>query len=114
MLTYIENVPSLDNPLRSQVIHTSERQKYEDVHNNVLNMDRPSRTCFETEEIEADFHRLLEHRCPVCDEGEEPRVFRQFKQLDQHVRREHERFYCDLCVTHLKVCWLILIVCYVS
>ena len=104
-------VPILDDPLRSQVIHTSERQKFEDVHNNVLNMDRRSRTCFETEEIEADFHRLLEHRCPVCDEGEEPRVFRQFKQLDQHVRREHERFYCDLCVTHLKVCWLLIFLC---
>ena len=86
-----------------QVVHTVERQKFEDVHNNVLNMDRRSRTCFETEEIEADFHRLLEHRCPVCD-AEESRVFRQFKQLDQHVRREHEQFYCDLCVTHLKVC----------
>ena len=102
------------------MIHTAERQKFEDVHNNVLNMDRRSRVCFETEEIEGDFHRLLEYRCPVCSGGEDggnengngegeevppppPRVFRQFKQLDQHVRREHELFFCDLCVTHLKV-----------
>ena len=98
--------PFFGNLSRQQVVHTADRKKFEDVHNNVLNMDRRSRTCFETEEIESDFHRLLEHRCPVCD-GEEWRVFRQFKQLDQHVRREHEQFYCELCVTHLKVCTMI-------
>ena len=30
-------------------------------------------------------------------------VFKTFRQLDQHIRREHEKYYCDLCVTNLRV-----------
>lgn len=32
-------------------------------------------------------------------------LFRSFKQLDQHMKRTHELYFCDLCVGHLKVLW---------
>jgi hypothetical protein len=65
---------------------------------------------------------LLENRCPICDErGEEEvdvvdggvsrkkiasgrkKLFQNFRQLDKHVRVEHDLYYCDLCSGHLKV-----------
>ena len=30
-------------------------------------------------------------------------IFKTFRQLDQHIRREHEMYFCDLCVTNLRV-----------
>ena len=83
--------------------------------------------------LQARFNQLLEHRCPLCDEhdekcedqgggggkqqsGEEEggrkktassgrNKFPTFRQLDKHVRVEHDRYYCDLCSGHLKVIW---------
>jgi hypothetical protein len=81
------------------------------------------------------FVRLLEHRCPVCDkhelkgkekndkdkensdypeDGSKPKPapgrnkFLNFRQLDKHMRVEHDLYYCDLCTGHLKVTLLLL------
>ncbi len=56
--------------------------------------------CFECPRVEEAFWRLLDHCCPLCPDG---RSFRRFRDLAQHVRNEHERQYCDLCVQHLKI-----------
>ncbi len=81
--------------------------------------------------LQARFNQLLEHRCPICDDhdqkfedqggggekqqsGEEGggrkkpaasgrNKFSTFRQLDKHVRQEHDLYYCDLCTGHLKV-----------
>lgn len=81
-------------------------------------MDRKYKICFEDEAVQHSYKVLLEHTCPICDEKSSydenhgaserkhmkyPKTFSSFKQLDTHVRREHELFYCDLCVDHLKV-----------
>ena len=81
-------------------------------------MDRKYKICFEDEAVQHSYKVLLEHTCPICDEKSSydenhgaserkhmkyPKTFGSFKQLDTHVRREHELFYCDLCVDHLKV-----------
>ena len=92
-----------------QVIHTQTRRKYEEVENEPFEIDKKYQICFENAYVKRAFKRLLQHRCPVCvvhkDDGGPPeeKIFVQFKQLDSHVRREHEMFYCDLCVEHLKV-----------
>ena len=81
-------------------------------------MDRKYKICFEDETVQRSYKNLLQHTCPICNEklindnagaGNEkgnikiPTVFSSFKQLDTHVRREHEMFYCDLCADNLKV-----------
>ena len=101
------------------MIFTTSRQRFEDIQNNIYIMDRKYKICFEDESVQQSYKELLQHTCPICNEntydGKEseikegntskhrPIVFSTFKQLDTHVRREHEMFYCDLCVDHLKV-----------
>lgn len=48
--------------------------------------------------------KLLEHRCFMCERAQvKPWAFESFQQLKDHMRREHELFYCDLCCEHLKI-----------
>lgn len=61
---------------------------------------------FATQGIQKAYNRLLEHSCPICDgkESSEKRwPFRTFQQLKDHMRKEHELFYCDLCSDNLKI-----------
>ena len=41
----------------------------------------------------------MEHRCPFCPNRAPER---HFERLRDHVKREHGKFYCDLCVAHLR------------
>ena len=81
-------------------------------------MDRKYKICFEDESVQRSYKLLLQHECPICKESissdcrngkndhsntNYPSIFPTFKQLETHVRREHELFYCDLCAEHLKV-----------
>eukprot|EP00092_Neocalanus_flemingeri_P038472 GFUD01041883.1.p1 GENE.GFUD01041883.1~~GFUD01041883.1.p1 ORF type:complete len:950 (+),score=279.37 GFUD01041883.1:209-3058(+) len=83
-----------------KVIYTLAELKFEDIKDNIYPMDRKFKICFETEEIQNQYTAMLDHRCPVCKEKV---LFKTFRQLDQHIRREHELYYCDLCVTNLRV-----------
>ncbi|TRY69412.1 hypothetical protein TCAL_06943 [Tigriopus californicus] len=85
-----------------KVIHSHKRERYEDLHDNpTFKLLRKHRIGFEDEAIERSFQDLLTHQCQVC--GPELAPFRSFSQLEQHVRREHQLFYCDLCVQHLNM-----------
>jgi len=83
-----------------KVIYTLAELKFEDIKDNIYPMDKKFKICFETEEIQNQYTEMLNHRCPVCKDKV---VFKTFRQLDQHIRREHELYYCDLCVTNLRV-----------
>lgn len=52
-----------------------------------------------TNQIQQAYFDLLANDCPNCD----THPFTKFEQLRDHVRREHEQFYCDLCVDNLKI-----------
>jgi len=92
-----------------KVIHMAKKRRYEEVENEPYEIDKKYQICFENATVKKAFKRLLQHRCPECfitneKTGEvEEKIFVQFKQLDSHVRREHELFYCDICVEHLKI-----------
>ncbi|XP_060523372.1 E3 ubiquitin-protein ligase ZNF598-like isoform X2 [Cylas formicarius] len=58
---------------------------------------------FCTYEIQKCFFKLLEHRCQICDNLEHKWAFKTFQQLKDHMRREHELFYCDICSENLKI-----------
>ena len=81
-----------------KVIFTLAQLKFEDIKDNIYPMDRKYKICFETEEIQNMYTDMLSHKCPVCG-----LIFKTFRQLDQHLRREHEMYFCDLCVTNLRV-----------
>jgi hypothetical protein len=58
---------------------------------------------FDSERIWEEFDWLLQFRCPICDAKRKEVFFDTFMQMRQHVRKDHERFFCDLCVENLKV-----------
>lgn len=65
--------------------------------------DRKFGIIFCTLEIQKAYFKLLEHRCHICEGTEHNWPFRTFHQLKDHMRREHELFYCDICSEHLKI-----------
>ncbi|CAG9773661.1 unnamed protein product [Ceutorhynchus assimilis] len=65
--------------------------------------DRKVGIIFCTPDVQKAYYKLLEHRCHVCEDDEHNRPFRTFLQLKDHMRREHELFYCDICNEHLKI-----------
>ena len=54
---------------------------------------------FENEYAEKAFKHLLEHRCNVCKSKD----WKTLKELDVHLRKDHELHLCDLCVENLRV-----------
>lgn len=87
-----------------KIIFCRSRCCFDDMANKVMPMDKKYQICFEDETVKKYFDDLLMHKCPLCPQEPYPVSFRSFRQLDTHVRREHERFYCELCVSSLKVC----------
>ena len=83
-----------------QIVFSSKVAKFKDLADRVLPKDKRYQICFEDDSLKKSFEELLNHSCPICPNKP---IFRTFKQLDTHVRREHERFYCELCTTDLKV-----------
>nr|CAH7752065.1 unnamed protein product [Callosobruchus chinensis] len=66
--------------------------------------DRKFGLYFRTIDIQRAYYKLLEHRCHICDKYEDRKwPFKTFQQLKDHMRREHELFYCDICVENLKI-----------
>uniref|UniRef100_A0A3Q3VK64 RING-type E3 ubiquitin transferase n=1 Tax=Mola mola TaxID=94237 RepID=A0A3Q3VK64_MOLML len=53
---------------------------------------------FSDEKIYAKY--LLSPECPCCSG---PKVFVNFTELEQHMRKQHELFCCKLCTKHLKI-----------
>ena len=49
--------------------------------------------------IQDKVKELLEHRCQFCPSRQPER---SFGRLRDHMKREHEMFYCDLCVENLQ------------
>lgn len=63
-------------------------------------MDKKFQIIFESSEIQKAYNALLAHVCPKCPERH---AFQNFALLRDHMRREHELYYCDLCIDNLKV-----------
>ncbi|KAI5651757.1 zinc finger, c3HC4 type (RING finger) domain-containing protein [Phthorimaea operculella] len=86
----------------SRVVFTDTVKPYKELRNQVFSdrlFERQFKIGFCTETIKQAYEKLLENRCKLCDNIP---PFRTFNQLNDHVRKVHERFFCDLCVKHLK------------
>lgn len=83
-----------------QVIFTKEVQPFRNIKDCSYLMDKKFKICFDSADIQAAYSKLLEHVCTACPGRP---AFRTFQNLKDHVRKEHELYYCDLCVENLKV-----------
>lgn len=87
----------------SRVVFTDSIQPYKELRNRVFTdrlFERQFKIGFCSEEIKQAYERLLENRCKICDKTP---PFRTFTMLSDHMRKVHERYFCDLCVKHLKI-----------
>ncbi|XP_063703153.1 E3 ubiquitin-protein ligase ZNF598 [Culicoides brevitarsis] len=57
------------------------------------------KTYFVNSECQKKFANLLANKCNLCTD----RVFTTFEALRMHIRKQHDLFFCDLCVTHIKL-----------
>ncbi|XP_045130034.1 E3 ubiquitin-protein ligase ZNF598-like [Portunus trituberculatus] len=84
----------------SKVVFTREVIPFVSIQTRNMHYERRYAIFFENEGVMRAYDFLLEHRCKACDDMP---VFRNFTQLKDHMRKYHERFYCELCVDHLKI-----------
>uniref|UniRef100_A0A224YLW0 RING-type E3 ubiquitin transferase n=1 Tax=Rhipicephalus zambeziensis TaxID=60191 RepID=A0A224YLW0_9ACAR len=88
-----------------KVIFVKECCPYEELNKRLYQVDVRPQICFEDESVRQAYRELLDNRCKYCPPSstKPPTVFSSFAQLRNHVRKEHNRTYCDLCVEHLKI-----------
>lgn len=84
----------------SKVVFTPNVTQYANIKTRHMHYERRYAIFFESDEVMQTFDNLLEHTCPTCEERP---TFRNFTMLKDHMRKCHERFYCELCVEHLKI-----------
>ena len=83
------------NPIPNCVITSSnEQQQYQDSLINTPNCG----INFESDEIKEEYNQILSSKCDECGEW-----FREFDALDNHMRKVHRYFYCELCLENLKL-----------
>ncbi|RNA14127.1 zinc finger protein 598-like [Brachionus plicatilis] len=51
--------------------------------------------------VKSEFEEILCNRCDICPKTLRP--FQSFKALDNHMKKVHRRFYCELCLENLKL-----------
>ncbi|KAL5287741.1 ZNF598 family protein [Megaselia abdita] len=85
----------------SKVIFTNDNKPYRELERQHRSpyYNKQYKIAFMTNQIQQAYFDLLSNACPKCD----THPFTKFEHLRDHVRREHEHFYCDLCVSNLKI-----------
>ncbi|KNC23010.1 hypothetical protein FF38_07929 [Lucilia cuprina] len=85
----------------SKVIFTYNKLSYRELEakNRSEYYSKKYKIGFYTSEIQQKFFELLDHPCPKCNCP----PYRTFQGLRNHVRKEHDLYYCDLCVENLKI-----------
>ncbi|XP_034477470.1 E3 ubiquitin-protein ligase ZNF598 [Drosophila innubila] len=85
----------------SKVLFTLEKLPYRELEANNRSdyYSKKYRIGFWSAEIQQKFYQLLDHPCPTCDVP----PYRTFQALRNHVLRDHNMYFCDLCVETLKI-----------
>lgn len=85
----------------NKVLFTLEKLPYRELEasNRSDFYSKKYRIGFWSAEIQQKFYQLLDHPCPKCDVP----PYRTFQALRNHVLREHNMYFCDLCVETLKI-----------
>lgn len=82
-----------------KVVFTREQKPFRHLRKGPL-VDERYNIFFENLEIQERFTELLAHSCSICPERQ---VLSSFTSLNDHMRRKHDRFFCELCVDNLKI-----------
>ncbi|KAL0278290.1 UNVERIFIED_CONTAM: hypothetical protein PYX00_000148 [Menopon gallinae] len=82
-----------------KVIFSYSLKPFSEIVNSASYEDKKYKIHFQNKKIQDAFYKLLEHSCSICQN----RQFKTFQHLYDHMRREHELYYCDLCVEHLRI-----------
>lgn len=86
-----------------QVIFTKAVRLYKELDKSLgvrFLFDRKFKIVFESADLQNAYNKLLAHVCSKCPGRH---AFPTYVNLRDHMRKEHELFYCDLCVDNLKV-----------
>ncbi|XP_014240211.1 E3 ubiquitin-protein ligase ZNF598 isoform X2 [Cimex lectularius] len=81
-----------------KVVFTCTIKPFEQIQQNNCQFDDKYKITFQSKEIKTAFEDLLKHECPECG-----KIWANFNELRDHVRRVHQLTYCDLCVDNLKI-----------
>nr|SVE75597.1 EOG090X01BP [Daphnia hispanica] len=84
----------------TKVAFVKEAQPYQLLTLNLYSMDKATRIHFENSFLRETFEKLLVHVCYACPLKP---TFANFQILKDHLRKEHELFFCDLCIENLKI-----------
>ncbi|CAK9299894.1 unnamed protein product [Gordionus sp. m RMFG-2023] len=58
---------------------------------------------YESGQIKDECTQLLNHPCPECSSNIKTKCFPSLKILKDHLKALHDRYYCDICLKHLKL-----------
>lgn len=83
-----------------QVYLIKEALKFSEIPRHGYIQNRRNKIFFQNEDIKHSFDNILENRCQICAHA---RPERCFKDLQNHLRKQHTLFYCNLCVDHLTL-----------
>nr|SVE86595.1 EOG090X01BP [Daphnia similis] len=84
----------------TKVAFVKEAKPFQLLMLNLYPMDKVTRIHFENLNLRETFEKLLVHVCYTCPSKP---TFANFQMLKDHLRKEHELFFCDLCVENLKI-----------
>ncbi|CAH1794808.1 unnamed protein product [Owenia fusiformis] len=83
-----------------KVVFIRKFEEFNKVLTNHFLVNRKHSIYYENEDIQNAYYELLQHKCPVCVDRKPDRGFRN---LVDHVRKEHSMYNCDICTKHLKM-----------
>nr|SVE79333.1 EOG090X01BP [Daphnia magna] len=84
----------------TKVAFVKEAKPFQLLMLNLYPMDKVTRIHFENLFLRETFEKLLIHVCYTCPSKP---TFANFQMLKDHLRKEHELFFCDLCIENLKI-----------
>ena len=83
-----------------QVIVLNKPAPFSIIQQSRCTEDRKHGFLFTTPLLFEKFNSITANSCSVCDHRV---VFSQLRQLQEHVRKVHNLYYCDICLEHLKL-----------
>ncbi|XP_006818870.1 E3 ubiquitin-protein ligase ZNF598-like [Saccoglossus kowalevskii] len=84
-----------------EVLFEEKPLKFASISYQNFPVDRKYQIFFQNSKVKIAFQKLLEHQCKIC-KIKTPENIKTFKDLKDHMRKCHELFYCDLCVSNLQ------------
>lgn len=84
----------------AKVVFTRNVVSFMSINTRNMLYERRYAIYFESEAVMKAYDLLMEHSCSLCKDIP---PFKNFAMLKDHMRKNHELFYCELCVDHLKI-----------